>query len=669
MQRCLIDRKWLQSAVFAAFVCGCAGSLFSQVRPPVTFPPLAQLPASAGPQPVQPPNPAVPSTTPNVEAITPGVAVGADANQPPSAGIFQGKLPPDLMFTPPTVQVKQAYQKYIPRTIDPENVLDLLVGQPRILSFAEFAVRPKLKIYLPDNRVARWDVLSETEIAIVGNSPGSTTLTIWVNDPEAPNSRRVLSYLVRVYEDPQVRQSVDQLEQQINDEFPDSMVRLSMIGNRLVIRGQAKDAIEASQILQIVAQTRNRRRVTTVSETTINESSVFIDRDRLLDDENASLRRSIVDPTQLARLGVINLLRIPGEQQVMLRVTVAEVNRNAARSIGLNFSATNNGGVQIFSQNTANLAGIAGVAGNTLTNGVVNMTALLDNGQIPLAIHALRTLNLSRTLAEPNLTTLNGRPARFQAGGRFPVPVVATGTGGGNNLQGVQFVPFGVQLEFTPFIVDRDRVRLQISAEVSTRDESLGTNVGGSAGAGGTSVSGLNTRNFENTVELREGQTLAVAGLIQNNFGSSSDRIPLWGDLPLLGATGGYHRTSSNEQELVILVTPELVHPLEANETPPVPGADVFEPTDIEFYLGNRLESHRSRNYRATVRTDYHKLRRVEKACEDIFIIGTGGQTYGCPQIVELPSTSVPQQAPEELEIPAEVVSPPGAVIQPADAR
>jgi pilus assembly protein CpaC len=207
------------------------------------------------------------------------------------------------------------------------------------------------------------------------------------------------------------------------------------------------------------------------------------------------------------------------------------------------------------------------------------------------------------------------------------VPIIGGFTN--NGLQGVAFVPFGVQLQFTPYVVDRDRVRLSVNAEVSTRDEALGTSIGG-GGAGSTQVSGISTRNFTSTVELREGQTLAVAGLIQNNFGSSTDRVPLWGDLPLIGWTGGHHRTSSGEQELVILITPELVHPLEACQTPIIPGSDVFEPGDIEFYLCNRLESRRSRDWRASVRTDYHRIRAGDKFCEDRFIIGPNGPTYGC---------------------------------------
>jgi pilus assembly protein CpaC len=273
---------------------------------------------------------------------------------------------------------------------------------------------------------------------------------------------------------------------------------------------------------------------------------------------------------------------------------------------------------------TGNLA--QGTNGTT-TQGLANILASLDDGQVLLAVNALRTLKLAKTLAEPNLVTLNGHPANFQAGGRFPVPVIGGFTG--NGLQGVAFVPFGVQLQFTPYIVDRDRVRLSVNAEVSTRDEALGTNIGG-GGVGSTQVSGLSTRNFTTTVELREGQTLAVAGLIQNNFGADTDRVPFWGDLPFIGSTGGFNRTSSGEQELVILISPELVHPLETCHTPNVPGSDVFEPGDLEFYLGNRLESRRTRDWRASVRTDYHRIRAGDKFCEDQFIIGPNGPTYGC---------------------------------------
>ena len=225
-----------------------------------------------------------------------------------------------------------------------------------------------------------------------------------------------------------------------------------------------------------------------------------------------------------------------------------------------------------------------------------NILASLDMGQVSLAIDALRRLNLSKTLAEPNLVTMNGQPAEFQAGGRFPVPIISAG-GNGQNLQGVTFIPFGVSLEFTPTIRDRDIITLQLNAEVSTRDESIGSVIGsggGGGGGGGGQISGLNSRNFSTAVQLRSGQTIAVAGLLQTNYGASTDRVPFWGDLPIIGATGGINRSSSGEQELVILVTPHLVAPADPTNGFALPGDDVSEPTDIEFYVANRLESRRS---------------------------------------------------------------------------
>jgi len=214
-----------------------------------------------------------------------------------------------------------------------------------------------------------------------------------------------------------------------------------------------------------------------------------------------------------------------------------------------------------------------------------NLPISFNGGQVALAINALKSLNLARSLAEPNLTTLNGHPASFRAGGEFPVPVVTGATATG--LQGVQFVPFGVSLQFTPIITDGNRIRLTLNSTVSNRDAATAQ-----TSINGAGVSSLNTRNFSSTVELREGQTLAVAGLIQNNLGSDATRVPFLGDIPVLGRLFAFDRTSSGDQELIVLVTPELVHPLDKNELPAcLPGDHLVSPTDVEFYLHGRLLS------------------------------------------------------------------------------
>ena len=537
---------------------------------------------------------------------------------------------PALRAPKPNAQTRQEYERYIEGTIDPQMELQIIVGRPRIL---KFKVPPK-KIYQSDETVLTHTVITPTAISLVGVKPGVALISFWMNDGKDGEPLKVLTYWVEVLPEPRLKErltaSYEALEKEINGTFPDSKIDLSLVGDQLVVRGQAKDSLEAAQILNILSQYgpsgRGGRRGGQRPDD--QRLDVFVDRDPVTDEERLAEGRTVIDQQRLAAANIVNLLYIPGEQQVTLRVTVAEVNRTALRSIGVNFNIRNRQGDSIFRTVAGQLSPLGQTNASAGNPGLANIPVGLDNGQISLAINALRTLRLARTLAEPNLTALNGRVARFQAGGRFPVPIVGGFTNRG--LQGVAFIPFGVQLQFTPYILDRDRVRLTMSAEVSTRDESLGAQVGGSAAAGGTNVSGLNTRNFSTTIELREGQTMSVAGLIQTNYGADSDRVPFWGDLPIIGSTGGFNRVSSGEQELVILITPELVHPLDACETPNLPGSDTFEPTDIEFFLGNRLESARTRDYRASVRTDWHKIRDGDKYCEDTYIIGPSGPTYGC---------------------------------------
>lgn len=546
----------------------------------------------------------------------------------------------------PSPETLQQYARYVDGTIDPNNTLYLVLGRPRVVVLKESPVR----IQVANPRVADFELITETQISLAGLEQGSTVLNLWFRDPAAPEDRRadkVLSYLVHVIPDPEQKERLERsyqaLEQEVNRAFPNSVVRLSLVGDKLVVRGEARDVVEAQQIIQVISANAprdpNERELPPIQNLSLGVNAAggpfgaagavpALNTGNFLDVVTPEIRQVGEAPTlgdflQTGSANIINLLRVPGEQQVMLRVSVAEVNRSAARAIGADFSIANNAGTFPFRQLTAGLA---------VTNGAAalsgpNLPISIDGGQFFLALRALRNLNLARSLAEPNLVTMNGQPAAFQAGGQFPVPSGVASFGAA--AQGVAFVPFGVTLRFVPQITDRDRVRLNVAATVSTRDPALATNIGGNAAAGGTNVSGLNSRTFSTTVELREGQTLAVAGLLQQNFGADSQRVPLVGDWPLVGNFWGRSQTSAAEQELVILVTPELVSPLEACQTPPLPGADVFEPSDLEFFLQGRLESRRSEDFRSPARTDKARLCQYE-TCEDLFIIGAQGQTYGC---------------------------------------
>ncbi len=545
-------------------------------------------------------------------------------------------LPPGLGIPEPTAEIKKEYGQFVEREIAPENTIQVVVGRAKVIVLRE---KPR-RIYAPDESVAGIQIVTDLEIAVVGKRQGTTVLNLWFPDPRDPNNPqrdRTLSYMVVVLNDPECaaldvlaerkrleaqvkayEQALKVLEKEIKEAFPDSAVQLSLVGEQVVVHGECKDVVEAAQILRIVAEHSPTRRRTAITPSN-NVGVTFIPG---LGDQAAA-----VDAIRQLLAGtpnLVNLLRIPGEQQVMLMVTVAEVDRTAARTIGMDWSITkvNSLGQQVFS--------FAQTTGGAVTSGNLPAAIAFDNvnGNILLGIQALRTMNFARSLAEPNLTTLDGKPANFLAGGSFPIPNSIVLPGGA--AQSVTYQNFGVALQFTPFITDRNRIRLQLNASVSTPSTST-TSVNGAQ-----VPSQIAQRQFQTTVELREGQTLAVAGLIQNNFSGTSNRVPLWGDLPIIGRTGGVDSLSSGEQELVVLVTPVLVHPLEQCQTPPLPGNDIFEPGDIEFYLLGHLEGRRTEDYRASVRTDFDRQTRFCE-CNDLFIIGPHGTTYGCCKLGNCP--------------------------------
>lgn len=413
------------------------------------------------------------------------------------------------------------------------------------------------------------------------------------------------------------------LEREINTAFPDSNVSLSVVAGKMVVRGQAKDAVEADLILGLIAAS-----VAGPPNPEDATNGVNVNMSNLLSnngDFGSELRRTLTSfkgaQQSVIRERIVNLLTIPGVQQVMLCVTVAEVNRSAGRSIGLNTRVSSSEG-SVFQSVLGDFSKQV-VDASPVGAGSDTIRAVLDAGQVTLAIQALRDMKLARTLAEPNLTALNGERAQFRAGGEFPVPQISGFTNAG--LQGVGFVPFGVSLEFVPYILERDRIRLKVRAEVSGKDGQ--TNVGGGPSgesAAGTLVPGLTTNNFDTTVELRSGQTLAVAGLIRTTFAVESRRIPFIGDIPIVGRLAAFDSTTSGELELVILVTPKLVSAVDQEDRPPLPGSDIFEPGDVAFFLHGQLEGRRSEDFRASVRTDFHRQRMYEK-CQERYIIGPAG--------------------------------------------
>lgn len=242
---------------------------------------------------------------------------------------------------------------------------------------------------------------------------------------------------------------------------------------------------------------------------------------------------------------VISRLAVTAPNQVNLRVRIAEVSREITNQFGFNWDVVTDGGFRFALQSFPPTAGVNSIlAGGDI--GDVSIDSLID---------ALADDDLVTILAEPNLTAVSGETASFLAGGEFPIPVSQD-----EDTITVIFKQFGVSLAFTPTLVGRSRISMRVRPEVSQLSNAV------QVVAGGLTIPSLTTRRAETTVELASGQSFAIAGLIQDNSRQEHSKIPGLGDLPILGALFQSDRFQRNETELVIIVTPYLVRPVDADQ-------------------------------------------------------------------------------------------------------
>jgi len=299
---------------------------------------------------------------------------------------------------------------------------------------------------------------------------------------------------------------------------------------------------------------------------------------------------------------VQNQLNVAGVQQTLLRVVVAEVNKTAIRNLGVNWAigASDWSRDFFFGQNVNQINptvfssnGLANIvapnpAGQLLysvaptANGInTNVTFGFPRAEFQMFVNALRENQLFRVLAEPNLVCISGQTASFLAGGEVPIPVTQGGATAGAIV--IEYKEFGVRLHFTPTVVGRQIMRLHVLTEFSDA-------IPGAAVIGGLPAFSFTTRRVESTVECGNGQTFAIAGLLSDRVQAISSKLPGLGDLPILGTlfqSVNYQKTNT---ELVILVTPELVQPLDPQQVGPPPGSLMTDPNDYELFLKGDLE-------------------------------------------------------------------------------
>jgi pilus assembly protein CpaC len=298
---------------------------------------------------------------------------------------------------------------------------------------------------------------------------------------------------------------------------------------------------------------------------------------------------------------VVNNLSVASPQQVMLQVRFVEADRQAVRNLGVRWQAFwknyNSGGVvgqnagsSLFSINNTAVPDAVTGATNGIASAASPFATILANlvnskaGSLDLVLSALEENQVLRRLAEPNLVALSGESADFLAGGEFPVPVSSTTGVGGAPTVTIDYKQYGVRLKFTPTVLANDVISLKLNSEVSDLDPTVVVQTGGVA------VPGISMRRASSTIELRDGQAFAIAGMLSSKSQRTLDTLPWLGTIPYLGALFSSKQFQNNETELVMLVSPHVVKPLPPNLKMKTPLDSRLPANDIDFFLRQQLE-------------------------------------------------------------------------------
>ena len=401
--------------------------------------------------------------------------------------------------------------------------MEMTVNTSRILTLDKRI--PRMVVNNPE--LVTVTPISANQVQLAARKPGVTQVNLWDEDD------RVYTVDVLIYGD------VRELELALQRIFPDSSVKVVRLTNSLVLEGY----VERPEIVGPII--------------------------RLAEDYAPK---------------IVNNISVGGVQQIMLKVRVMEVSRTKLRNCGFDFAQFGGDGDFVASSISGLIQSISTQGGSTVTSSGSNLRfGVVDGGNSFFGfLDALQQNDLAKTLADPTITTVSGRPAKFVSGGQAPYVIPG---GVGQPVQ-VDWEDFGTMVDFVPIVLGNGNIRLEVRPTVKDLDPSLAIVL-----QDGTSVPGFRTRSVDTGVELKAGQTLALAGLIQTRTEAQSVGLPYVSDVPYLGALFRNVQETTNEIELLILVTPEFVDGMEPHEVPQCgPGMETVSPNNCQLYFGGHLE-------------------------------------------------------------------------------
>jgi len=387
--------------------------------------------------------------------------------------------------------------------------LHLLVGRSLVITSPSRIKR----VSLADPAIAEAIVVSPTQVLVNGKAPGGVSLIIWDENEQSQ------AFEVSVDID------VLSLTEKIHEVFPNEPVVVETSKDVVMLSGKISSQAVADKILEVVKGTTPK--VTSLMEVPASPPGEIL----------LEVKFAEVDKTALQELG-INILSLPGAKNVGVIST------------------------QQFSPPQL-VAPSQGVNSGLGVSNLLNIFLFRPDINLAATIQALQQNNVLEILAEPNLLTASGKDASFLAGGEFPFPIVQGTTGGGFAGITIQFKEFGVRLNFTPTLLPSGLIHLHVKPEVSALDFTNALNVSGFL------IPALSTRRVESEMDLRDGQSFAIAGLVDNRDTEQLSKIPFIGDVPVLGKLFTSRSINKTKDELLVMVTPRVVQPIQPQQKKP----------------------------------------------------------------------------------------------------